>query len=468
MPPSEVEDSEVEEVYPVAGDWSIEETRKALWCSVTGIVQRQSYFAFVLQQTRLHVVEHGAGVPVAFCSMSESGTFNIFVNRRFFCSLTPSHQMFILRHEVGHLIQSYFSRAKGHDAIIITQYMRGGPDGKPETVTETVALFNIAADLCVNYEIQEEAKEMGINQDSYVWDQAVFPKRFDFDEGLTIEEYYRLLLDKYKDLDDASAGLELEWRDGVEGWGRGQNIDLDSLTEHQREELEKHLEGGDSLAKSDPRAVRDIVERAFSEWKKKGRGTVPGSIEALIDRTLKPSAYPFEQTLSRFLGRHLSAKKKRTWMRPSRRIPGRARGRYNPRDKSVFWLIVDTSGSMSDEALSLILKHIVRIVEKTDSSCRVCEIDTRVQAEYPFTGKIDEKHYRARGRGGTTLQPALDYINKEKGDWSRPSCAVIFTDGYFEPDLQDPGYPVLFAGPSEECLRSHVSWGERLDVEGIE
>jgi len=44
-----------------------------------------------------------------------------------------------------------------------------------------------------------------------------------------------------------------------------------------------------------------------------------------------------------------------------------------------------------------------------------------------------------RGRGGTAIDPVMEWGQKNK-----PDVLVVFTDGYFRPASFDPGVPVIW------------------------
>ena len=428
--------------YPVRRDWSRAETEKALWCASTGLAERYLYFSYVLQQAQCHVVDDDAGIPVAACSLSAAGLFHIFVNRRVFCSLTPLHQIFVLRHEVGHLAQGSHHRMRGLN---------------PE-------LYNQASDMVINDEILAETElDETLSTDGYFWHEtALLPKHINMERGRTAEEYYQALVRRSIPLPVLKAAR------ATDGWAHGHFLDPDRLLPGQVKALNDSLHAGDSLVGHHDEAAERILKRALFEWRQSGgRGTEPGSVAAMLTGPVPGSEYPFEYTLRHFLGRYLRGPSRPTWRRLSRRLPEVCRGRQRPRNHPCFYLVVDTSGSMSDSMLHTIYGHIVRIAERCQAACRVIECDAQVQAVYPFEGSIDRDRFQVRGRGGTELQPALDHIAAEPdSQWRRPACTLIFTDGLFEPDLQPPGYPVLFVGPSEDILHDRgVFWGQRLDVD---
>jgi predicted metal-dependent peptidase len=90
-------------------------------------------------------------------------------------------------------------------------------------------------------------------------------------------------------------------------------------------------------------------------------------------------------------------------------------------------VMIDTSGSMSDEDVKEGLSGVKNIIEK-DRHCytTVLEVDAGVEKEYEVK-KIRDIQFNIKGRGGTTLRPGLERARQLGCD-----VCLAFTDGYTE------------------------------------
>jgi predicted metal-dependent peptidase len=99
-------------------------------------------------------------------------------------------------------------------------------------------------------------------------------------------------------------------------------------------------------------------------------------------------------------------------------------------------MIVDASGSMSQEDLSNVHSEIMGIARTFDSFTitMIC-FDTKLYNEQTFDSfSMDGvATYEFKGRGGTCFEPAMKWLEKKKSDEDDPfDWVVFFTDGYGE------------------------------------
>lgn len=140
-----------------------------------------------------------------------------------------------------------------------------------------------------------------------------------------------------------------------------------------------------------------------------------------------------------------------SFARPPRRIPhlvGIVPGRRLQPEKLRLTVVLDTSGSMSSDALSRIARELRTLARNADVT--VIECDTVVRRIRQFHGRLSDVH----GRGGTDLRPpfARPLLRQLRAD-----ALVYFTDGFGPAPAQPPAVPVLW------CLlpggRRPARWG---------
>jgi len=153
-------------------------------------------------------------------------------------------------------------------------------------------------------------------------------------------------------------------------------------------------------------------------------------------------------------------------------------GTYLPAEnRAVVAVIVDTSGSMSDEALRVVFSEAFGMVSEEPMEApqlRIYSADTAVRGEpLHITAENWEDHVEglcAYGRGGTSFQEPLEAVLRTLGEEHRPIAGVVyFSDTQaaapdFEAlmEIMDPLPATLFIAPEDSPAVSQL----RDEVEG--
>ena len=95
-------------------------------------------------------------------------------------------------------------------------------------------------------------------------------------------------------------------------------------------------------------------------------------------------------------------------------------------------LSIDTSGSLDGEELKKIFTEIFSILKNTKFELTVIECDEEVQSVYKARN-IDEINLDVNGRGGTSFEPVISYLNEKKE--YRDAVLVYFTDGMGDDEI---------------------------------
>jgi len=163
--------------------------------------------------------------------------------------------------------------------------------------------------------------------------------------------------------------------------------------------------------------ARKIVQQASE------RGHAPGHLSSAIQELLKPKVN-WRRYLRRFVGQGSVEKKRETLLRRNRRflnrmdVPGSVIDEFGK-----MAVLVDTSGSVSDENLKEFFSEI-------DKMAQILKKIWLVQYDYDVqdVAKYRRGYWRKieiKGRGGTRVTPAI-----EKAIELKCKRAVILTDGY--------------------------------------
>lgn len=315
----------------------------------------------------------------------------LLINKEYWDSLDNAEQIFVLKHEIGHILFKHMfvlSDLKYHE------------------------IANIAADCEINQYIDPECK--------YI-DKYFYPKRLELPEKLGSREYYRRILNNESKLKIVFSGGEAQADHGnQEEGGQGQIVDDHSgmyskdkesgfgdLTDAERELISKQI---------------DYVAKHTAEQVQKQRGTIPGCFKGYIDSLFvqKKQIFNWKQYFRRLIGTAISVNLKKTRKKESFRFPDCSAIKY--KRKSKILVAVDTSGSVSDKELCDFFSEINHLC-KANVAVDICECDTEIKRVYKYDGKWDKS---ICGRGGTTFDPPIHYFNQNR-DYT---MIVYFTDGY--------------------------------------
>jgi predicted metal-dependent peptidase len=166
------------------------------------------------------------------------------------------------------------------------------------------------------------------------------------------------------------------------------------------------------------------------------RGFLPANLVEEI-RALSQPPIPWDVELANWFDRYFPPKELvHTYARPSRRqssSPDIPRPRYCagiPEDARTFGVILDTSGSMDRTLLAKALGAIASYsISRDVPMARLIFCDAMPYDEGYVSPESIAGRVRVRGRGGTTLQPAVDLLQNAT-DFPEKGPLLIITDGF--------------------------------------
>jgi len=257
-------------------------------------------------------------------------------------------------------------------------------------------------------------------------------------DDLTFEQWYKRLLFLIR---ETSAG-------GGEGAGQGALSDYDLAAICQSAELWEEDQNAQNQ-------INDKIKKAEIE---EGWGETGGNLQ----RTLQADAdfsYDYRRALTKFRANIVSANRRLTRMKPSRRYGFAAMGSRYERKADIL-IAVDVSGSITDESFSRFYHAIknfffLGIIENID----LIFFDVNLKNTKPVKFTKNLKLGEISGRGGTSFQPAIDFFMEKQGAYSG---MIIFTDGEGEaPKLKSP-LPLLWILDSRRSYEKARWWIESL------
>lgn len=385
----------------------------------------------------------------------------IFYNPLFMYLIGEDARMFVLAHEVCHVIFDTFTRRGDRDFriwnyasdYVINQVLKDAQLSMPDAGKIKSALERMRQMGLANMdEIEAFAEKFGLNKP-----EQVVGLQDDKYKEMTQEAVYELLtkeaegkmqqlLQKLKAAGggqgkgkgkgkgqpgqgDGSGPQDGQGDDGDQdgdGDGMPDNIDLadalglGTLDVHIMEELMEDDDFVDAAQR-----IRSAIEAASAQ----GRGTVPGVIQQLVDTNRKSKVNWRSKLSAEAMDR---IPEDYSWETPDPvlmqqgiTMPGISYG-----DRLRACLVVDTSGSMSDDDLRKVLTEFKGIGRQfTHFELTILQCDASVQGTaLKITDEdLDQlDNFGFQGRGGTYYLPAMEWVaeRRDEFDWM-----VFFTDG---------------------------------------
>jgi predicted metal-dependent peptidase len=300
--------------------------------------------------------------------------------------------------------------------------------------------YNVAADMAINCHL------------SNLPDKAYYPKTFNLEDYQASEWYYNQL----KEMAGKSKGCEGGIPFFVDGKG---------------EMVGDHGHWGECEGDVVKEKIRNIADRAIKEQNKKGWSDVSGSIAKAIIEANKPQIN-WKREFRWFINKLVLCGRKPTRTKINRREQSIRRKRLerNANDPlgnvylqpgtkrnytSKLLVGIDTSGSMSEREIEACLTEVNGMVDHVE--CHVIFFDTQLHGKPVHISKR-VKSMEVLGRGGTSFQPIITYVDEHQYDG-----VIIMTDGY-APFPEKPKARVLWAVTSQgESVQ--FPYGKRVLVE---
>jgi predicted metal-dependent peptidase len=376
------------------------------------MINQQPFFA-VLTFNLLDIQECEAfpnGLP---CQTAATNGRTLFINPKFFKKLTVQERVFVLAHEVTHVILQHPPRMKAYADLGF------GPDMKPWQGVR----FNKAADYVINAYLTE--LKVGHQPVGTLLNAQIT-------SGELVDDVYC----KIPEEEDDPNG---------DGW-------------------DQHLPGE---GPEDPNQKAEIQRAvAMAAGAAKTQGTLPGAMQRLIDEIIDPGI-PWEQYLERTI-LNIYGNDEATWSKVNRRrlavsphVPWP--GRIGTRCGNLA-LEIDTSGSIGQEQLTAFLGVLSGILKSVMPETVYCMyVDARLfndeVIEVQSADDLEHLKTKAGGGGGTDMTVVFREVESRQLD---VEAIVILTDGY-TPFGEDCGIPTIWCIVGEdESIKA--PWGTTIHV----
>lgn len=326
---------------------------------------------------------------------------DLFFNPKFIEKLSDKEIKGLVCHEILHLAYQHPFRVQNRDQI----------------------LFNIAADLKINQELQHSSS-----------------------------------------LDLPSAGLIPEFGTWKCGNAKIEKIE-EKTTEQIYDELKKQafkipafmldlLKGSQGQKGMDDEVRKSDLPGLEKDWRTRidaANLQQKGDIPAGLLRELSALEYPELPWIQIIRQRLRAMMKFKTWSTYNKRyLPHYFPGTIKRKGLSAA-IAIDTSGSMSKQQLTTALSEIWGLAKAFQSIrfyVMTCDADVWDTWELKNGNKEKLKQIQMRGGGGTDFRPVFKLIKKKY--INKIDCLIFFTDGYGDFPDKKPFYPVYWITDSRD------------------
>ena len=311
-------------------------------------------------------------------------------------------------------------------------------------------MLNVAADIEINQYIQDEYKDE-------TWDGLEITnspfKELNMPLKAGTRKYYELLMKECKNNPNGDVCKMLDAMKEANNGGAPGEITLEDgtkVTIKASHEFWKQFEGMDEAEKKLMEKQIEYQLKDVAEQVNKIRGTIPGELKELIDNLYvsEEAVIDWRAYLRRFNGMASKVYTKKTRRKPNKRFYGNPALKIKQKKNTL--VAIDTSGSVSREDLKEFLSEIYHIW-KTGTQVTVIECDASIGRVYEYKGKTEEA-LEVTGRGGTSYEPVIDYLWKNKDKYQN---LIYLTDGECSVDSM-PCKPTLWVHCSGRSINNEL------------
>ena len=310
-------------------------------------------------------------------------------NPDFFAKLEPAVVLFVLVHEIMHVMFKHGLRMNRRNAQV----------------------WNQACDHAINLKL----KEWGFT----LWEHCCQDVTY---KGMSAEDIYDILMKEKEDEDEGGGRGK-----GPKGEGDGEPTDMDSDLQ------EPDQMDNETIDKVDREISRKIVQATQIA---KMAGRMPADLDRMLNGILDPKV-PWYEELQDFMSRVVHDEE--TWAHRNRRF----RNVYLPtrRNESMGEIIVigDTSGSMGQAELEQAAGEINGIARQArPERIRVIWADDKDVSHMECFEQGEDMVFHPKGGGGTDMRKPLKFV--EQFD---PLIVILLTDCYTPWPTVEPDFPLI-------------------------
>ncbi|MDR3427772.1 DUF2201 family putative metallopeptidase [Silvimonas sp.] len=305
---------------------------------------RHIFFASIVLSTEMVAMND---IPTAATDMVK-----IYYNETFIAGLDSDVAMFVVAHEVMHIILKHGLRRRNRDK----------------------ELWNIACDYAINYQLKESGFKL--------WSDALYDAKY---AGMSAEQIYDQRME--------------ERQNGGGGREKGDPLNGDLM----------------DVPTSDPDQIAEIEHRisqkvAIAATQARMAGKMPAGLDILVKGILNPEV-PWPDLLREFMLE--AVHEDESWSRRNRRFRTILPGKYSEQMGELV-IIGDTSGSTNYEGYYARIAgelNYIKDMVKPERTRVIWADDTDCALEELFE-QGDDIELHPKGGGGTDMRKPLEFVTK--------------------------------------------------------
>ena len=346
--------------------------------------------------------------------------------------------IFIIAHEVMHLLNNTNGRGEML-GILLDDFSRKGI-AKHE-------LWNMATDFEINSLLYHNKTKTGTHKPiGHKPEWVCYDEKY---KDVPAEKIYEELLKQAEQNNYESVqvgGMSYEFGDsqGQSGSGDGDDNSQGSGNSQGNSQgnqkqsngmkygLDVHMPYADKMTEAEVAAkVSDVLSSATNG---NGIGTGMSAFDRALSIFFKPQPFNWRRALTKYIKSFM--KDNYTWNKPSR--AGIANGLILPSPhvtpKLHVAVAVDTSGSIGNTELELLLNHVFTILTQfkqfqVDVWCCSTHVHENTFTTYTAANKNTLHDFKIASDGGTDMSANLPFIEKKYAG-KMPDVVMIFSDGF--------------------------------------
>jgi len=416
----------------------------------------------------------------------------LFYDPEFIAALTLKSALFVLEHEMLHLMLDHIPRYLELLALCRSELER----------TKAGAVANVSMDCAINTMLRKHEgfdetealvikmiKEKNPEAPDNPRNGMCLPEKFDLPLEGSFEFYQWSLMRKVKviDIESLLGGTDHSmWTKGEDendgqdqgagsgdgkpgeepGDGKGQGFGGSTFKDLTSDEL---LSQAHRIREQLKQTMRSVVRSMGGV----GRGTLPSGMQEWLEAYLAEPIVPWWEIFATRARMSRTSKYRRSVAQPNRMLLALAEedvciiptpGRVRDKAWRVF-LYVDTSGSMSTESLEIVKSELQHMLAVDDNmEIRYMQGDAATHMDV-LLHSGDEIPKNMVGRGGTDFDAYFIHMKQyTKDDDKMPDIVVVYTDGYapaVDPQNHLPHeIPVLWLVTPQHSEHFHEGYGE--------
>lgn len=357
------------------------------------LIVRFPMFAEEFAKTKMDFCEENSKITTAATDGEK-----IYVNFKYFNSLTEDERLFLIAHEFLHIKFEHMFRLKDEKGV-----MR---DNK---------IWNIATDAIINANLQRDGFKMiegGVNISNAI--------------NFTAEELYTILQKENDNQNNSLKKITMRnkitnhnlWANAfnkTENESSTQDNSKNELDEKQSLNENRDLRKKIAVESLSKMAEKGLTETREEKFEKIGRAKPVVDWRLVLKREMENNETIWSQRKSVAENNYAY------------------RLEDNEDEDALTEVLVDTSGSVSNELIKSFLKQLKPLL--FNSKLKVGCFDTEFYGFSEIRTEKDIEKFKIRGRGGTDFNQAVQHFTPK-----RAVNKIVFTDGYDEMSLTDKNY----------------------------